>query len=68
MIGLHRIRNEEIMMNIRYARAFALFMFPCAVAFGDPMALLLDGTWKLRHDPDNVGKDQQWWGLTEDKE
>ena len=30
--------------------------------------MTLDGTWKLRHDPDNVGKDQKWWEFSDNKE
>ena len=45
-----------------------LFVLLCPFAFGEPSVVSLDGTWKLRHDPENVGKAQQWWEFADDKD
>ena len=45
-----------------------LFSIFCSPVFGDSSVVSLDGTWKLRHDPDNVGKNQNWWEFSDDKD
>ena len=54
-------------MTIRILFVPILFAFLCSFAFGDPAVISLDGTWKLRHDPDNVGKTQNWWEFADNK-
>ena len=56
------------MTNIRFfILAFVLFAGFCTSAFGNSPIVSLDGTWKLRHDPDNIGKAQNWQEFAADK-